>query len=173
MAASHPEVNPMPQNPNVDAAGHPGTPDNPSTPDGLTIVGIGASAGGLSPLRTFFSSIPADSGMTFVVIIHLSPSHESIMADLLQGHTSMPVTQVRAKVKLEPNHVYVIPPAKRLIVSSGYLDLQELDMPLGRRLQIDSFFRSLAEDHGDGAAIILSGTGSDGAVGIHAIKEHG
>jgi two-component system CheB/CheR fusion protein len=139
----------------------------------LSIVGIGASAGGLSPLRAFFAALPAESGMIFVVVVHLSPDFESMLADLLQGYTQMPVTQVHDKVAMETNHVYIIPPGKRLIVTDGHLDLEELRMPLGRRLQIDVFFRSLAEEHGDGAAIILSGTGSDGAVGMRAIKEKG
>ncbi len=111
--------------------------------------------------------------MTFVVIVHLSPEHESVLAELLRVHTTMPVTQVQARTAMQPNHVYVIPPAKRLLVTEGHLDLQELDQPPGRRLQIDSFFRTLAESHGDGAAVILSGTGSDGAVGMRAVKEHG
>jgi two-component system CheB/CheR fusion protein len=142
-------------------------------PAKLTIVGIGASAGGLTPLRSFFASLPPDSGLTFVVVIHLSPDHESLLAELLQGSTRMPVTQVQGRTAMEANHVYVIPPAKGLIVTDNHLDLEELQSSLGRRLQIDSFFRSLAEEHGDGAAIILSGTGSDGALGIRSIKEHG
>ncbi|MEI2697556.1 MAG: chemotaxis protein CheB [Microthrixaceae bacterium] len=140
----------------------------------MTIVGIGAfPAGGLMSLRTFFAAIPPNTGMTFVVVIHLSPDHESVLADLLRDYSQMPVTQVQAKVAMEPDHVYVIPPGKRLLVRDGYLDLEELAMPLGQRLQIDTFFRSLAEGHGDGAAIILSGTGTDGTVGMKAIKERG
>ncbi len=126
-------------------------------PDGLTVVGIGASAGGLAALRTFFSSLPPDTGMTFVVVVHLSPEHESMLPELLRDFTTMPVTQVQARIAMEPNHVYVIPPAKRLVVAAGHLDLEELHQPPGRRLQIDAFFRTLAEQHGDGAAVILSG----------------
>jgi two-component system CheB/CheR fusion protein len=139
----------------------------------LSVVGLGASAGGLAALNAFFDAIPDDTGMTFVVVTHLSPDHESIMAELLQAHTAMPVSQVGGLVKMEPNQVYVIPPGKRLVVTEGHLDLADFAMPRGRRLQIDTFFRTLAEEHGDGAAIILSGTGSDGAVGIQQVKEGG
>lgn len=139
----------------------------------LSVIGIGASAGGLTALRAFFSVLPPDTGLTFVVVVHLSPEHESTLADLLQIHTTMPVRQVAARMKMQPNHVYVIPPAKRLLVTEGDLELAEFEMPRGKRLQIDIFFRSLAEHHGDGAAVILSGSGSDGAVGIQSIKEKG
>jgi two-component system CheB/CheR fusion protein len=139
----------------------------------LTIIGIGASAGGLTALRNFLQALPADSGLTFVIVVHLSPEHESVLAELLQPYTAMPVLQVNERIAMQPNHVYVIPPAKSLVVSDNALDLQELTTARGRPMQIDSFFRSLAEDHGDGGAIILSGSGSDGAVGIQAIKEKG
>ena len=139
----------------------------------LTIIGIGASAGGLTALRNFLQALPADSGLTFVIVVHLSPEHESVLAELLQPYTAMPVLQVNERIAMHPNHVYVIPPAKSLVVSDNALDLQELTAARGRPMQIDSFFRSLAEEHGDGGAIILSGSGSDGAVGIQAIKEKG
>lgn len=143
------------------------------SPQKLTVIGLGASAGGLAALRAFFAALPHNTGMTFVVVVHLSPEHESVLAELLQGYSLMPVMQVQSRVKMEPDHVYVIPPGKRLLVAEDYLDLSEFDMPRGRRLQIDTFFRSLAEQHGDGAAVVLSGTGSDGAVGIQSIKEEG
>lgn len=149
------------------------SPTDNSTVDKPVVIGLGASAGGLAALRSFFTTLPNDTGMTFVVVVHLSPEHESALAELLQGYTLMPVQQVQSKVKMEANHVYVIPPAKRLLVTEGHLDLADYEMPRGRRLQIDTFLRSLAEQYGDGAAIILSGTGSDGAVGIQAIKEQG
>jgi two-component system CheB/CheR fusion protein len=139
----------------------------------LTIIGIGASAGGLTALRNLLQALPADSGLTFVIVVHLSPEHESVLAALLQSYTQMPVLQVNGRIAMQPNHVYVIPPAKGLIVRDNALDLQELTAARGRPMQIDSFFRSLAEEHGDGGAIILSGSGSDGAVGIQAIKEKG
>ncbi len=139
----------------------------------LTIIGIGASAGGLSALRDFFAALPADTGLTFVVVVHLSPEHESMLAQLLQPQTKMPVSQVSQRVKMEPNQVYIIPPAKRLFVTDSHLDIADFDEPQGQRLPIDTFFRTLADQHGDGAAVILTGTGSDGAVGIKAIKERG
>ena len=142
----------------------------------VTVIGIGASAGGLTALRAFFSALPPDTGMCFVVVVHLSPEHESILAPLLQPYTTMPVIQITEQVQMEPDQVYVIPPAKQLIVTDNTLDLIELASPgrtATRMMQIDAFFRSLAENHGDGGAIILSGSGSDGAVGIQAIKEHG
>lgn len=142
-------------------------------PDHLTIVGIGASAGGLAALRTFLGALPADTGMTFVVVAHLAPDHESALPDLLRSATAMPVVQVQARVAMAPNHVYVIPPGKRLLVADGHLELSHLEPTLERRLQIDTFLRTLAEQHGDGAAVILSGAGSDGALGISAIKERG
>jgi two-component system, chemotaxis family, CheB/CheR fusion protein len=139
----------------------------------LTVIGMGASAGGLSALQAFFSALPADTGLTFVVVVHLSPEHESSLAELLQTRTQMPVQQVTGRVAMQPNHVYVIPPGRHLVVNDEHLDLAALEMPPGPRTQIDLFFRSLAEQHGDGAAIILSGLGSDGTVGIQAIKEAG
>ncbi len=139
----------------------------------LSVIGIGASAGGLVPLRAFFGALPAKSGLTYVVVTHLSPQHESILADLLQPYTQMPVQQVNERTEMQVDHVYVIPPGKRLLVMAGHLDLADFDMPRGKRLQIDAFFRSLAEHHGDGGAVILSGSGSDGAVGIQRIKEKG
>ena len=149
----------------------PSTLSNP--PDRLTIIAIGASAGGLTALRNLFRALPDQSGLTFVVVVHLSPEHESVLAELLQPYTTMPVSQVNDRVQMEPDHVYVIPPAKSLVVKGSSLELKELSTIRGRHMQIDNFFRSLAEEHGDGAAIILSGSGSDGAVGIHAIKGHG
>jgi two-component system CheB/CheR fusion protein len=139
----------------------------------LTIIGIGASAGGLGALRALFYALPADSGLTFVVVVHLSPEHGSVLAELLQAYTPMPVIQVTQRVQMQPNHVYVIPPAKELVVSADTLDLQELAPSRTRHMQIDNFFRSLAAEYGDGAAIILSGSGSDGAIGMQAIKERG
>lgn len=149
----------------------PFAPNSP--PDGLTIIAIGASAGGLAALRNLFRALPDQSGLTFVVVVHLSPEHESVLAELLQPYTTMPVFQVTERILMQRDHVYVIPPGKSLMVNDGALVLRELAPIRGRHMQIDSFFRSLAEEHGDGAAIILSGSGSDGAVGIHAIKERG
>lgn len=169
---SQPELSPEEQTPAAETAAEDAVPPD-EIGSKLSVIGVGASAGGLRALQAFFRALPADTGMTFVVIVHLSPEHESVLADVLQPHTQMPVRQVTERLEMLANHVYVIPPAKRLLVTEGHLDLAEFDMPRGRRLQIDVFFRSLAEHHGDGAAVILSGTGSDGAVGIQSIKEAG
>ncbi|MCB0128010.1 MAG: hypothetical protein KDE58_37355, partial [Caldilineaceae bacterium] len=170
-----PEPEPSTEQPATEGANQQPQPreTETATQPTLSVVGIGASAGGLAALRTFFAELPADTGMTFVVIMHLSPEYESSLPNLLQPYTAMPVAQVTEHVEMEPDHVYVIPPAKRLLVTEGHLDLADFDMPPGRRLQIDTFFRSLAAHHGDGAAIILSGGGSDGSVGIQSIKEGG
>lgn len=138
------------------------------------VVGIGASAGGLEALRTFFSVMQPDSGMSFVVIQHLAPDYKSLMAELLARLTQMPVLRAEEGLVVEPNCVYLIPPRFNLTIADGRL---RLSAPPGGRalnLPIDIFFRSLATDCGDrGVAIILSGTGSDGARGIRAVKEAG
>ncbi len=137
-------------------------------------VGIGASAGGIRPLKEFFAAMPADSGMAFVVILHLSPEHESQLPAVLQPNTAMPVIQVQATVKLEPNHVYVIPPTKYLAMVDGEIRLIEPETIRGKRVPIDLFFRTLADAHGkNGISIVLSGTGADGASGLKRVKEAG
>ena len=140
----------------------------------LAIVGIGASAGGLEALRSFFNALPRDTGMAFVVVTHLHPEHESHMAELLQRQTPMPTMQVTQKTKVEANHVYVIPPNRSIVMTDTHLDTREFDEPHGRRTPIDHFFRSMASSgHADPIAIILSGGGTDGSVGIKDIKEVG
>ena len=147
------------------------TPAEPSNqPRGLTVVGIGASAGGLSALQSFFSALPSDTGAAFVVITHLHPEHESHMAELLQTHTQMPTMQAAEKVKVESNHVYVIPPNRGIIMSDSYLETTEFTEPHGQRTPIDHFFRSLASGHSDSVAVILSGGGADGSVGMKDVK---
>jgi two-component system CheB/CheR fusion protein len=141
--------------------------------NGLTIVGIGASAGGLKALRSFFEALPETTGMAFVVITHLHPEHESVMADILQGDTRMQVSQVIRMVDVEADHVYVIPPNHEILMADHKLDVKEYDEPRGLRSPVDHFFRSLAKAHNNIVGIILSGTGSDGSVGIKAIKEEG
>ena len=136
------------------------------------IVGIGASAGGLEALEQFFGNMPKDSGMAFVVILHLDPTHTGMMPELLQRFTSMKVSQAIDRVKVKPNCVYVIPPNKSLSLLKGVLHLFDPVPPRGLRLPIDIFFRSLADDQkGKCIGIILSGMGSDGSLGIKAIKE--
>jgi len=138
------------------------------------VVGIGASAGGLNALLQLFGNMPGDSGMAFVVIMHLSPKHESNVAAVLQRATRMNVIQVTQPVAIEAGCIYVIPPTHHLEMNDGYLRLAEPDRPRGRHVAIDLFFRTLAQVHRERAiCIVLSGTGADGAVGITRIKEHG
>ena len=145
-----------------------------TTPSHFPVVGIGASAGGLRAIQNFFDNLPADSGMSFVVIVHLDPEHKSQMADLVQSHTSMRVTQPRRPLKMEPNRVYIIPPDKDLSLSDGHIRMSPRSRPNGGRAPIDLFFRTLAETHeSDSVAIVLSGTGSDGSQGIKLVRERG
>jgi len=138
------------------------------------VVGIGASAGGITALKEFFGHVTADSGVAFVVILHLSPQHESNLAAVLQAETKVPVTQVTEAVKLEPNHVYVIPPTKYLGVDDGHIKLVEPERLRGGHTSIDLFFRSLADAYQkDAVAIVLSGTGADGTLGLRRVKEAG
>ena len=135
------------------------------------IVGIGASAGGLEALEQFFANTPKDSGIAFVVIQHLDPTHVGIMPELLQRITSMKVFQAKDSLKINPNCVYVIPPNKSMSILNGALHLFEPVESRGLRLPIDIFFRSLAEDRQDKSiGIVLSGMGSDGTLGLKAIK---
>ncbi|MBE9063714.1 chemotaxis protein CheB [cf. Phormidesmis sp. LEGE 11477] len=137
-------------------------------------VGIGASAGGLEAFQTFFRRMDEDSGMAFVLISHLAPDHDSLLSELLAKETQMPVLQVTEEVQLEANRVYVIPPNATLTVDDGILRLSTPIQARGHRAPIDIFFRSLAEDQGENAVcVILSGTGSDGTIGMKSIKEFG
>jgi two-component system, chemotaxis family, CheB/CheR fusion protein len=145
----------------------------PAQPKGLTVVGIGASAGGLKALQEFFTALPGDTGLVFVVVTHLAPEHESHMAEILQNDTQMPVRQVSGKVDVEPNNVYVIPPNREIFITDSRLDLEPFNERRGSRTPVDHFFRSLAHAHHGAIGIILSGGGTDGAVGIKAIKEEG
>lgn len=138
------------------------------------VVGIGASAGGLEALEQFFRNVPPDSGMAFVVIQHLSPDYKSLMVELLSKHTKMKVVRVEDGMEVEANTVYLIPPKKNMTIFHGKLYLTSQNHNIGLNLPIDIFFRSLADDMADKAiAIILSGTGSDGTLGIRAIKGAG
>lgn len=140
----------------------------------FAIVGLGASAGGLEALEQFFAHVPKESGLGFVVVQHLDPTHKGILVELLQRFTSMPVVQIRDRMAVEPNHVYVIPPNKDLSILHGVLHLLAPAVPRGLRLPIDFFFRSLADDLQERSiGIILSGMGSDGTLGFRAIKEKG
>ena len=145
----------------------------PAKPPSLfPIVGIGTSAGGLEALEQFLSHVPRDCGMAFVVIQHLSPDHQGNLPELLQRSTTMKVEQVHGNMAVLPDHVYVIAPNKDLLIRNRILSLQEPTARHGLRLPIDNFFRSLAEDCAElGIGVILSGMGSDGTIGMQAIRE--
>ncbi|MDZ4200413.1 MAG: chemotaxis protein CheB, partial [Kiritimatiellia bacterium] len=140
------------------------------------IVGIGASAGGLAAFEAFFSGMPAigDPGMAFVLVQHLAPDHKSILTDLIRRYTRMQVFEVEDGMTVQPNCAYIIPPGRDMAFLNGALQLLEPAAPRGQRLPIDFFFRSLAQDQRERAiAIVLSGTGSDGTLGVRAIKGEG
>ena len=142
------------------------------TADSISIIGIGASAGGLEALEQFLRNVPADSGMAFVIVQHLDPTHKGIMPELLQRATGMKVIQVKDRTRVRPDCVYVIPPNKDMSILHGVLHLLEPAAPRGLRLPIDFFLRSLAQDQQEHSiGVILSGMGSDGTLGLRAIKE--
>jgi two-component system, chemotaxis family, CheB/CheR fusion protein len=150
----------------------PRVPDLPTRQP--LVVGIGASAGGLSAFKTFFENLPPDTGMAFVLVQHLAPAHKSMLADLLGKMTVMPVLEAEDGMPAEANKVYVIPPDATLIFKDRTLRVTRPAPPRERRRPIDTFFSTLAEDQGENAVcIVLSGTGSDGTLGLKAIKEHG
>src|SRR5262245_48512676 len=137
------------------------------------IVAMGASAGGIRALQSFFSATPADTGAAFVVIVHLDPDRRSEMPNILASRTAMPVVQVRDRQKIEANHVYVIAPDRRLGMVDHEISAAAFEEAHGLRSPIDQFFRSVAERVADGFALIFSGAGSDGVVGVRAVKESG
>jgi two-component system, chemotaxis family, CheB/CheR fusion protein len=138
------------------------------------VVGLGASAGGLDAFRRFFDASPANCGMAFVLIQHLDPKHQSMMVDLLTGHTAMKVLQATDGMQLERDHVYLIPPGRYLAIEDGTLRLSKPRERHGARMPFDFFLRSLAEECGERAiCAILSGTGTDGSLGLKAVKERG
>ncbi len=142
--------------------------------DSITpICAIGASAGGVSALRSFFRQVPSDLGIAYVVIMHLAPDQPSALSEILAGCTDMPVHQVSDGPKLKAGCIYVIPPDRQLVIEGDHVTAQEFSEPRGRRAPIDMFFRSVAHGRGDGLAVVLTGAGSDGAIGIQAIKEAG
>ena len=151
----------------------PDTPASHGIAADFPIVGIGASAGGLEALEQFLSHVPPASGLAYVVVQHLDPNHKGIMVELLQRATPMPVQQITDRLSVEPNHVYVIPPNRDLSILHGVLHLLEPEAPRGLRLPIDFFLRALAADRQERAiGVILSGMGSDGTLGLRAIKEN-
>ena len=148
--------------------------DEPAPERTRLVVGIGASAGGIDALKVFFSKMPDDIGMAFVVVQHLDPLHESSLTAIIAGYTSMPVRLAEDGMTVSQNQVCVIPPNATLTIKRGQLYLTCPAPPAARRVSVNTFLASLAEDQGENAVgIILSGFGSDGALGIAAVKEHG
>ena len=153
-------------------------PEEAVTPEEITevppfiITGIGASAGGLEALETFLKNTPPDIGAGFVVVTHMDPEHRSLLPEILQRSTVMPVVQIEHGMKVRQNSVYVIPPNTNLTIQKGILNLEEPSRPRGMRLPIDHFFRGLAQDQDSKAVgILLSGMGHDGVLGLRSLKE--
>ena len=146
----------------------------PDRSAGFCVVGIGASAGGLEACRKLVDGLPTGNGMAFILIQHLDPTHESMMVQLLVGHTSMTVVQAAHGMKVEPDHLYVIPPASYLSVANGALQLTHHQERHGARLPFDYLLHSLANEYGPRAiCVVLSGAGADGSLGLKKIKEMG
>ena len=139
----------------------------------VPVVGIGASAGGIKALQKFFELVPPKTGAAFVVIVHLDPKHRSELPQILASRNAMPVKQVTSSAPLAANCIYVIPPDRELRISDDEISAIPFAEPRGQRAPIDHFFRSLADQHGDGFAMIFSGAGSDGALGVKAVKAAG
>src|SRR6266567_1699490 len=144
-------------------------------PEGrFPIVGVGASAGGLEAVERLLRQLPEDTGMAFVIVQHLDPTHESRLTEILSRATSMPVAEAQHGARVDPNHVYIIPPNKGMTIRERVLHLGSREDPAGKYLPVDSFFRSLATELKNKAiGVILSGTASDGAMGVTAIKGQG
>ncbi|QNF34837.1 PAS domain S-box protein [Adhaeribacter swui] len=143
-------------------------------PQGFLITGIGASAGGIQALQEFFQHVPAGSGVAYVVILHLSPDHDSKLAQVIQSVTTIPVTQVKEKTKIQPDHIFVVPPNQHLILEDGFIAPSVNLFVEERRAPVDIFFRSLADTHGPRAiSVVLSGTGANGSMGLKRVKERG
>mgnify|MGYP001027404765 CR=1 FL=1 len=140
----------------------------------LFVVGIGASAGGLEAIQTFFDNASDRTGAAFVVVQHLSPDFKSMMGELLSKNTAMPIHTVTEPIEMAPNEIYLIPPKRHLLLKAGRLIPEDYPADQALNLPINVFFRSLAENYGERAvAIVLSGTGSDGAMGVRSVREMG
>lgn len=138
------------------------------------VVGLGASAGGLEAFKAFFTAAPPQSGMAFVLVQHLDPDHKSLLVELLAKHTAMPVVQAEDGMAVAADHVFVIPPNAVMTIKGGILRVTTPALPRAQRKPIDVFFASLAEDQEEKAVcVILSGSGSDGSLGLRVVKEHG
>jgi len=165
---------PSPQNKKTTKVARKPAPAVLSAIYSFPIIGIGTSAGGLEALEHFLSHVPKNSGMAFVIVQHLDPTRKGIMPELLQRSTGMKVIQVKDRTTVQPNCVYVIPPNKDMSILHDVLHLLEPASPRGLRLPIDFFLRSLAQDRQEHSiGVILSGMGSDGTLGLRAIKEKG
>jgi two-component system CheB/CheR fusion protein len=144
------------------------------SPVSFPVVGLGASAGGLAAFRAFFKNMPAEPGMAFIILQHLDPHHESMLDELLQSNTSMPVSQAENRMVIDVDHIYVTPPGYVPEIRDRHIYLHKVEPGQRPYLPIDRLFRSLAEDFGEAAmGVLLSGTGSDGTLGLKAIKEVG
>jgi len=160
---------PSPQKKDSERSHDTSTPGAPEL-----VVGIGASAGGIGALKDFFTHTSPGTGAAYVVILHLSPDHESRLAEVLQTATRMPVSQVRGEMALLPDRVYVIPPNANLGLVDAHLAVSPMDPADHKVTPVDFFFRTLAEAYGPKAvAVVLSGTGPDGSSGVKRIKENG
>ena len=136
------------------------------------VVAVGASAGGLEAFRTLLAALPAEGGMAFILVQHLDPTHSTMMVELLSRHTAMPLVEAREGVRLEPDHIYTIPPGRYLDIRDGAIHLSEPSQAV--RMPFDVLLQSIAAKLGERAVcIILSGTGTDGSVGAQAINEAG
>ncbi|MBI3805126.1 MAG: PAS domain-containing protein [Nitrospirae bacterium] len=148
-------------------------PSRPPAND-FCIVGIGASAGGLEALQAFFDQMPSNEGLAFVLVQHLEANRHSLLGEILQRHTEMKVAGIESGMKVKPNHLYIAPPDRYVGLFHHTFQLVDKDTPLGIRLPIDYFFRSLSEEKKEKAiCIVLSGAGSDGTLGLRAVKEAG
>lgn len=158
---------------NIDEPENRDTAEPPRGEPSFSVVGVGASAGGLDAFTQLLKGLPDDTGMAFVLVQHLAPSHPSALAEILSRATTMPVTEVQGEPEVEPNHVYVIPPDRSMIIVAGALQLLPRE-GRGAHHPIDQFFRSLAEERQHRAiGVVLSGTANDGTLGLEAIKAGG
>jgi two-component system CheB/CheR fusion protein len=138
------------------------------------VVGVGASAGGLEAFKRLVRAIPEQSGIAYILVQHLEPSHESMLVDILQKLTRIPVQEITNNVRVESDHLYTIPSNKLLTANDGRLELSPRFPKTSKNMPIDMFFASLAEVHRDQAiGVVLSGMATDGTLGLKAIKEHG
>src|SRR5437660_7151315 len=148
--------------------------DPPAQPKELLVTAIGASAGGIEAFTDLVSNLPADTGMAFVLVQHLDPKHHSMLTELLSKKTTMAVKEVIDGMAVEANHVYVIPPNATMSIANHTLHLGPREEGRGMHMSIDRFMRSLAAEHGNRAiGVILSGSGTDGTLGMAEIQAHG